>query len=106
MIRDNVARYADHGWLLPEEARMLVSLDGRRAATRDAKAAGSRTARTMHRFQRTAVRLAHLRQRMIEGTAPWDAPQREQHLLADLATARAELGRSATGGPGAPGVPA
>ncbi len=104
MIRDNVALYARHGWFSPGEAQMLVSLPARRAAMSRARAAGA--GGPMHRFQVTAVRLAHLRQRILAGTEPWDATAREADLLRALARERPALGTAVSGGPGPSGLPA
>ncbi|WP_336921791.1 PrsW family intramembrane metalloprotease [Aquipuribacter sp. SD81] len=90
MIRTNLALYSRYGYLAPAEERMVGSLAERRQALEWARARGGSPARAaMHRFQVAAVRLAHLRQRMEDGTAPWDAAQRERDLLALLASARA-----------------
>jgi protease PrsW len=106
MIRDNVVLYARSGWFTGAETQMLVSLPARRDAVRRARAAGGpRAGREMHRFQVTAVRLAHLRQRMTAGTAPWDAAQRERELLARLGTTRAALAALAADRPKVPGGP-
>ncbi len=104
MIRDNVALYARHGWFSPGEARMLASLPARRAASARARAVGA--GRAMHRFQVTAVRLAHLRQRVHDGTQPWDVAAREAELLGVLARERPNLGLVVPGGPGPAGLPA
>ncbi len=93
MIRRNVAVYGLHGWLSPAEERMVGSLTERRQALAWAENRGGRSARdAMHRFQLAAVRLAHLRERMETGTAPWDARAREQDLLQRLVSARAGFG--------------
>jgi protease PrsW len=93
MIRTNVAVYARHGWITPNEERMIGSLAERRHALEWARRrGGSRARAAMHRFQVAAVRLAHLRQRMEDGTAPWDAGRREQDLLARLGAERGGFG--------------
>ncbi|MGJ7440950.1 PrsW family intramembrane metalloprotease [Aquipuribacter sp. MA13-6] len=102
MIRGNVALYARYGWFSPAEAQMLVSLPARRAAMSRARAAGA--AGPMHRFQVTAVRLAHLRQRILAGTQPWDAAAREADLLGALARERPAIGSTVSGGPGPSGL--
>lgn len=103
MIRDNVALYARYGWFSPEEAQMLVSLPARRAAASRARAAG--VGRAMHRFQVTAVRLAHLRRRILHGTEPWDVAAREAELLDVLARERRALGPASGGGWGTGALP-
>jgi len=104
MIRDNVALYARHGWFSPAETQMLGSLTARRAASARARAVGA--GRAMHRFQVTAVRLAHLRQRVHDGTQPGDVAAREADLLGVLARERPALGSVVSGGPGPAGLPA
>ncbi len=89
MIRQNVTFYARNGFLTPAEALMLQSLPSRRDAVRRAAATGGpRAARATARFQVMAVRLAHLRQRILAGTAPVDVRVREQHLLDGLMAMR------------------
>ncbi len=90
-IRSGVSLYARYGWLTPQEEHMLQSLAARRAAVRAARTAG--VVRPMRRFQTAAVDLAHLRERIAAGTAPWDAAAREHHLLGRLVEARAALAR-------------
>ncbi len=90
LIRSGVALYARHGWLSPAEEQLLLTLPARRRALRAARRSGA--GRAMRRFQASAVDLAHLRERMTAGTAPWDAPARERELLDRLGAARARLG--------------
>lgn len=105
MIRANVALYAQNGWFAPAEAQMLMSLPARRAALQHARTSGGPVAaRAMHRFQVSAVRLAHLRARIGAGTAPWDAVRREQDLLAGLQVQRVRLAARPAEGPGWTGV--
>ncbi|MFC3690059.1 PrsW family intramembrane metalloprotease [Aquipuribacter hungaricus] len=89
-VRSGIALYARYGWFSPAEEQMLVSLPARRHAQRVARRSGSGPA--MRRFQTAAIDLAHLRERVGAGTAPWDAAAREQDLLGRLTAARSALG--------------
>jgi len=88
-VRTGVSLYARHGWLRPDEEQMLGSPGPRRQAQRAARRAGLGGA--MRRFQTAAIDLAHLRERLAGGSAPWDAVAREQDLLGRLGAARSEL---------------
>ena len=103
LLKRNLLVYVEHGWLTAAEVQMLISLSERRSALRWAEEkGGSRGSRAMRQFQRTAARLAHLRNRIDRDTAPWDARARERLLLERAAAARATfLAATASAGPGA-----
>jgi len=89
LIGRHLAVYASTGWLTPGEVQMLASLPARRQARRWARSsAGPAGEHAMVEFQDVGSELAFLRERMVRGAAPDQAPAREYALLTALATLR------------------
>ncbi len=89
VIRQQLSRYADAGWLSHPEVVMLASLPARRQARSWARQHGGRPAlRSMRSFQDSASDLALLRQRMARGCAGPAAAQDELALLQAVAAHR------------------
>jgi RsiW-degrading membrane proteinase PrsW (M82 family) len=92
LISRHLAVYASTGWLAPAEVGMLASLAARRDARGWAQRVGGPAAkRAMRDFQEMASELAFLRERMVHGTAPDDARDREYAMLAAMSALRAQF---------------
>ncbi|MDQ6715692.1 MAG: PrsW family intramembrane metalloprotease [Actinomycetota bacterium] len=89
LIRQQLSRYADAGWLSHPEVVMLASLAARRQARSWARRHGGRPAlRSMRSFQDSASDLALLRGRMARGCAGPAAARDELSLLQAVAAHR------------------
>ena len=84
--------YVVYGWLAREEIPSLVSLSGRLAARRRAKPQGAEVAQGVRAYQRLAVELAFLRDKIVRGVAGPDVLDRERSLIAALRAMRASVG--------------
>ncbi|WP_218123444.1 PrsW family intramembrane metalloprotease [Quadrisphaera sp. DSM 44207] len=82
LLRRHLGAYAASGWITGAEAAMLGSLEERRRA-RDwaGRTLGPGAERAMRDFQDLATELAFLRERVVRGTAPHDAPEAELRTL-------------------------
>ncbi len=90
LIARHLAVYASTGWLTRAETVMLASLPIRREARGwAARTGGARAHDAMRDFQELGSELAFLRERMVRGTAPPDAPSHELALLAAMSAQRA-----------------
>ncbi|MGF1646192.1 MAG: PrsW family intramembrane metalloprotease [Kineosporiaceae bacterium] len=96
LIHLHLAPYVQVGWLSTGEFAMLGSLRTRRHALQAVRRGpdGARRGAALKRFQRCAVQLAFLRNRMLRGTAPRDARAREYDLLQAVSSLRAVVGRA------------
>jgi RsiW-degrading membrane proteinase PrsW (M82 family) len=89
LIMTHLDVYARTGWLSGSEVGMLSSLAARRDARGWAQRVGGAGARrAMRDFQEMASELAFLRERMVRGTAPEDAPTQEFAMLAAMSALR------------------
>jgi RsiW-degrading membrane proteinase PrsW (M82 family) len=89
LIARHLAVYARTGWLTRAEVEMLASLPTRREARGWAARTGGPDAHAaMRDFQEFGCELAFLRERMVRGTAPDDAPSHELALLAAMSAQR------------------
>ena len=86
LTRQRLQEYSAAGWFTPPEVEMLATANGRRSAVRWAKQFGRGP--QMKAFQRSATRLAFIRQRILSGR---DIPAHqldEHHQLADIVARR------------------
>ncbi len=89
LIARHLAVYARTGWLTRAEVDMLASLPTRREARGwAARTGGPHAHAAMRDFQEFGCELAFLRERMVRGTAPDDAPSHELALLAAMSAQR------------------
>jgi protease PrsW len=83
---------AGRGYLLPHEVQWLAKLPTRRAARRHASRVGGPTAeRAMKDYQKQAIRLAALHNRVLHGRAPDDYGHRGAEMVYHLAVLRDRL---------------
>ncbi|WP_102157529.1 PrsW family intramembrane metalloprotease [Zhihengliuella halotolerans] len=84
--------YSEAGWLTDEEAQLFGTTAGRRQAVAWAKPRGA--VQELKKFTRTAVRLAEVRHRICVGHDVLRQQGREERLLLELTSERAQLLRT------------
>lgn len=97
VILHRLTEYGQAGWFAPFEVAMLASLPERRNARRWAGGLRPGGARVMKSFQRSATRLAYLRQRSAIGRVDAHHAADEQALLHEVTASRARLLDTAAG---------
>ncbi len=89
VLRHRLGEYARAGWFSPNEVHMLTDFRERRRARAWASQQGRKA--PMVAFQKAATDLAFQRERHVTGRVPANSDADQQHLLALVTQARAEI---------------